>query len=97
MKRKRLKRASKPTPRSARERQFLGHSRRLPRSIANITKDHAWAWIYGHPRHGPAICKTESEIDRIGNKGNPEQLQAACNPLVKAWRAAIEEWRKEPR
>jgi hypothetical protein len=54
--------------------------------------DYAWAWIQGHAQHGVAVHKAEAEIDRIGSKGNPEDLEAACNSLQEAWRKAIEGW-----
>jgi hypothetical protein len=54
--------------------------------------DHAWDWIHSHAQHDVAIRKAEAEIDQIGSKGNPEDLQAACHSWAEAWRKAIEDW-----
>jgi hypothetical protein len=58
--------------------------------------DHAWNWIHEHEKHGPAIRSTEADIDRIGTKGDPQELQSVCDAWVDAWREAIEEWLKIP-
>jgi hypothetical protein len=54
--------------------------------------DSAWAWIRNHAQHGVAVRKAEAAIDRIGRKGNPEYLGAACRSLQEAWKKAIEDW-----
>jgi len=56
--------------------------------------DHAWNWIHAHQEHCPAVRAAEADIDRIGTKGNPQELQRACDAWVHAWRGAIEDWMK---
>jgi len=56
--------------------------------------DHAWSWIHAHAVHSSAIRAAEAEMDRIANKGDPQELQRACDAWVGAWRVSVEEWRR---
>jgi len=56
--------------------------------------DHAWIWIHAHQEHGPAIRAAEADIDRIGTRGDPQELQRACEAWVDAWREAIDNWQR---
>jgi len=53
--------------------------------------DAAWAWIKAS-NQWLVICAAEDEVNRIGSRGNSDELNAACAEWVAAWVAAMTGW-----
>jgi hypothetical protein len=55
--------------------------------------DTAWAWIRASD-YWQTIAAAENEVNRIGSRGNPEELHAACGEWIRIWVETIGEWRE---
>jgi hypothetical protein len=53
--------------------------------------DAAWAWIKAS-QHWLAITAAEAAVNRIGTRGDPDDLNAACQEWLAAWVVAMREW-----
>ncbi len=55
--------------------------------------DAAWAWIKASD-HWRVICAAENEVNRIGSRGDQDELNAACQGWTTAWVEAMQDWKK---
>ena len=54
----------------------------------------AWEWILRGSQHGHKIRVAEDRVDKVGSRGDPAELTAACFGLVNAWREGIDGWKR---